>query len=191
MSTKGSFCRVCPAGRVLAVFSPRFATLPQASTSYTRLTSITSPSAPPSKRISSFPSSPHFGHLLAFNNEPPLRAREVIPAADTRKKEKELLRAAHQDEVRHAGRLLLTTRNSQIATDFGAIEWRREFANQRGSHHFLCSKVRLRRSPSLPILAKEVAKECGNVPLALAIAGARVLGDPQSWRKGSTAAKVG
>src|SRR5208282_5349792 len=33
----------------------------------------------------------------------------------------------------------------------------------------------------LPELAKGVAKECGYLPLALAMAGARAQGDPQGW----------
>ena len=34
---------------------------------------------------------------------------------------------------------------------------------------------------SLPELATHVAKECGNLPLALAMVGVRVRGDPQGW----------
>jgi NB-ARC domain/TIR domain/APAF-1 helical domain/WD domain, G-beta repeat len=79
------------------------------------------------------------------------------------------------------GRLVLTTRDTQIVTDLGAVGWCVDPLTEPEALTLLAQWSGSGDPERLPEVAKGVAKECGYLPLALAMAGARVQGDPQGW----------
>jgi hypothetical protein len=72
---------------------------------------------------------------------------------------------------------VLTTRDTQIVTDLGAVGWRVDPLTEPQALTLLAQWSSSGDPERLP----EAAKECGYLPLALAIAGARAQDDPQGW----------
>lgn len=77
-------------------------------------------------------------------------------------------------------KILLTTRNAGIIKSLEAIEHRIGFLSSNDSLALLALRSN-QRLESLPDATRAVAKECGNLPLALAIAGSMVRNDPDGW----------
>jgi NB-ARC domain/TIR domain/APAF-1 helical domain len=92
----------------------------------------------------------------------------------------QLEHAAAFDVLGERGRMLVTTRDVRIVTDLGAVEQRvDQLTNAQALTLLAQSSGYLEEK--LPELAKDVVKECGKLPLALAMVGARVKGDPEGW----------
>jgi WD40 repeat protein len=70
-------------------------------------------------------------------------------------------------------RLLLTTRDGELITGLGAIPYRLDVLSDEQSLHLLATWAGIAVT-DLPPTAKAVAKECGNLPLALSLCGAMV-----------------
>lgn len=70
-------------------------------------------------------------------------------------------------------RLLITTRDGELITGLGAILYRLDVLNDEQSLHLLAAWVG-GETTALPDTARRVAKECGNLPLALSLCGAMV-----------------
>src|SRR5687768_15843684 len=70
-------------------------------------------------------------------------------------------------------KLLITTRDATLLTAFGAREERLDRVNMDLALELLAQWSGQLRAP-LPPVAQEVAEQCGRIPLALALAGARV-----------------
>jgi WD40 repeat protein len=79
-------------------------------------------------------------------------------------------------------RVLFTTRNARIAADLGAEEQSVELLTEEQSREFLASRSGGRTGP-LPAVAADVIRECGRLPLALAMIGAMVRGKPAAYWK--------
>jgi hypothetical protein len=77
-------------------------------------------------------------------------------------------------------KILLTTRDERIINSLDAIGHRVDFLSEDDSLVLLAlrSNQRLER---LPYITKEIARECGNLPLALAIVGSMARNDPKGW----------
>ncbi len=84
------------------------------------------------------------------------------------------------DVVGPDGRLLLTTRDREILVRLGATEVRVDVLDQEEALSFLAGWAGKNRA-SLPQIAGKVAKECGYLPLALAMIGAMVRLRPTAW----------
>ena len=84
------------------------------------------------------------------------------------------------DIVGPEGRLLLTTRDQEILVRMGAAEVRVEILDTEEALTFLADWAGQNRA-SLPEVAAKVAKECGYLPLALAMIGAMVRLRPTAW----------
>jgi WD40 repeat protein len=76
-------------------------------------------------------------------------------------------------------RLLLTTRNSGISANLGCREYPLDVLDPNEAVSFLAQWVG--DPTSLPRTASEVAKECGGLPLALALCGAMVRDRRAGW----------
>jgi len=70
-------------------------------------------------------------------------------------------------------RMLITTRNADLVTRLGAIEYRLGVLNDEQSLTLLAKWIG-QKVEELPNIALEVARECGQLPLALAMMGAMV-----------------
>ena len=77
-------------------------------------------------------------------------------------------------------KILLTTRNAGIVKSLEAIEHRIGFLSSDDSLTLLALRSN-QGIERLPEVAREVAKECGNLPLALAIVGSMVRNEPNEW----------
>jgi hypothetical protein len=71
-------------------------------------------------------------------------------------------------------RLLITTRNNEVLVGLGAEEHRVDVLSPSGALKMLAEWVGQKSLDKLPPEAAEVAKECGYLPLALAMVGAMV-----------------
>ncbi|MCP4516130.1 MAG: hypothetical protein GY824_13005, partial [Delftia sp.] len=77
-------------------------------------------------------------------------------------------------------RMLLTTRDAGLIAALGATERRLDVLHAEQALRLLAQWARL-DVETLPPQAHEVAEECGNLPLALAMVGAMVRGRPERW----------
>jgi 5'-methylthioadenosine/S-adenosylhomocysteine nucleosidase len=77
-----------------------------------------------------------------------------------------------------SSRMMITTRKSELL--MGEFEHILNILNDDDALELLARQAGLKRDV-LPIQAKDVAKECGNLPLALAMAGAMVRGKLDRW----------
>jgi hypothetical protein len=73
--------------------------------------------------------------------------------------------------------ILVTTRNAEIITDLGAVRHEVSILTE-GQALSLLAQSAQQPLEALPATAKEVARECGYLPLALAMVGAMVQGKP-------------
>lgn len=73
----------------------------------------------------------------------------------------------------HRSRLLITTRDGELTTGLGAVPYRLDVLSDEQSLHLLATWAGIAMT-DLPAAAKVVAKECGNLPLALSLCGAMV-----------------
>jgi hypothetical protein len=81
-------------------------------------------------------------------------------------------------------RLLITTRNAEVVRGSGAVPHLVEELSEPFARAFLAAAVGL-PEPDLPPAAADVVRECGRLPLALALAGAALRGAPknaQLWK---------
>jgi hypothetical protein len=77
-------------------------------------------------------------------------------------------------------RLLITTRNNEVLVGLGAEEHRVDVLLPSDSLKMLAEWVGEKSPDKLPPEAAEVAKECGYLPLALAMIGAMIRSKPRS-----------
>src|SRR5208283_689789 len=77
-------------------------------------------------------------------------------------------------------RLLITTRNNEVLVGLGAEEHRVDVLLPDDALKMLAEWVGEKTPDKLPPEAAEVAKECGYLPLALAMIGAMVRSKPSS-----------
>jgi hypothetical protein len=75
---------------------------------------------------------------------------------------------------------LLTTRNAGLIAALGAVERRLEVLDDPQALKLLAQWAD-QAVETLPSQAREVARECGNLPLALAMVGAMARGKPHRW----------
>ena len=75
--------------------------------------------------------------------------------------------------INSRSQLLVTTRDAELITELGAINYRLDLLNDEQSLSLLASWAGMPVS-DLPDVAKVVAQECGNLPLALSLCGAMV-----------------
>jgi WD40 repeat protein len=88
--------------------------------------------------------------------------------------------AAAFNVIQSPGRLLVTTRNSEVLLGVGAEEHKLELLSDGASLALLAQWAGC-AVEGLPEIAAEVVKECGNLPLALAMIGAMVQQRPTAW----------
>ena len=90
-------------------------------------------------------------------------------------------------------RLLITTRNNEVLVGLGAEEHRVDVLSPNDALKMLAEWVGQKSPDKLPPEAAEVAKECGYLPLALAMIGAMVRSDPRptAWQTRWPACKRG
>jgi len=79
-------------------------------------------------------------------------------------------------------RLLITTCNNEMLVGLGAEEHRVEVLSLNDALKMLAEWVGQRSVDKLPPEATEVAKECGYLPLALAMIGAMIRLQPTAWK---------
>jgi hypothetical protein len=79
-------------------------------------------------------------------------------------------------------RLLITTRNSEVLVGLGAEEHRIGVLYTSDALKMLAEWVGQRSPDKLPAEAAEVARECGYLPLALAMIGAMIRLRPTAWK---------
>jgi WD40 repeat protein len=79
-------------------------------------------------------------------------------------------------------RLLVTTRNEAVLRSLGAEEQPLNLLSPSEALHFLAGCTDVRDSAALPAEANTVAKECGYLPLALAMIGAMIGARPNPMR---------
>ncbi len=84
------------------------------------------------------------------------------------------------DVFQAPAQVLVTTRNAQILSRFGAAEHRVDLLSEAASLELLASWAGC-ECAALPAIAQEVAKACGYLPLALAMVGAMVRRRPTGW----------
>jgi WD40 repeat protein len=83
-------------------------------------------------------------------------------------------------------RLIIATRNQEILVGLGAEEYRVDVLSPRDALKMLTEWVGLNSPDKLPTEAVEVAKECGYLPLALAMIGAMIRLRPAAWKDAIT-----
>jgi WD40 repeat protein len=83
-------------------------------------------------------------------------------------------------------RLLLTTRNSEVLVGLDAEEHRVDVLSPSDACRMLVNWSGEKNSDQLPPEAAEVARECGYLPLALAMIGAMVRLRPTAWKDALT-----
>jgi NB-ARC domain/TIR domain/WD domain, G-beta repeat/APAF-1 helical domain len=79
-------------------------------------------------------------------------------------------------------RLLITTRNNEVLVGLGAEEHRVDVLSPSDALTMLAEWVGEKSPDKLPAEAAEVAKECGYLPLALAMIGAMIRLRPTAWK---------
>jgi hypothetical protein len=79
-------------------------------------------------------------------------------------------------------RLLIITRNSEVLVGLGAEEHRVEVLSSNDALKMIAEWVGKKSPAKLPPEATEVAKECGYLPLALAMIGAMIRLRPTAWK---------
>ena len=77
-------------------------------------------------------------------------------------------------------RLIITTRNNEVLVGLGAEEHSMEVLSPSDALKMLAEWVDQKSPDTLPVEAAEVAKECGYLPLALAMIGAMIRSKPSS-----------
>jgi len=85
------------------------------------------------------------------------------------------------DALGPRGRLLLTTRDARLLTALGASEHRLDVLDEDQTLRLLAKWTGIGQTADLPDQARDVARECGYLPLALAMAGTMVRGRPGRW----------
>ncbi|MFN6568517.1 NB-ARC domain-containing protein [Dendronalium sp. ChiSLP03b] len=86
------------------------------------------------------------------------------------------------DVLEERSQLLITTRNAGIITSLGAEEHQLSILDEQQALALL-AKWGKQDVQALPAQAKEVARECGYLPLALSMVGAMLRGKPKSrWK---------
>jgi len=78
-------------------------------------------------------------------------------------------------------RLLITTRNRRLVTALDARECSLDVLDDQQALKLLAQWAD-QNVEALPFEAHEVAKECGNLPLAISMIGAMVQGRPERWK---------
>ena len=89
--------------------------------------------------------------------------------------------AAAFDSLGPNGRMLITTRNLDVITDLGGAEYNLGLLEVPKARKLLADWAG-QDADSLPEEADEIVRECGRLPLALAITGAMLRGKPDRWR---------
>src|SRR5271166_1143606 len=84
--------------------------------------------------------------------------------------------------TRPPARLLITTRNKEVLVGLGAEEHRLDVLLPDDALKMLAEWVGEKSPDKLPAEAAEVAKECGYLPLALAMIGAMIRLQPTAWK---------
>jgi hypothetical protein len=79
-------------------------------------------------------------------------------------------------------RLLITTRNNEVLVGLGAEEHRVDVLSPSNALKMLAEWVGEKSRDKLPPEAAEVAKECGYLPLALAMIGAMIRLRSAAWK---------
>src|SRR5271165_6531873 len=79
-------------------------------------------------------------------------------------------------------RLLITTRNNEVLVGLGAEEHRVDVLSPSDALKMLAEWVGEKSPDKLPSEAAQVAKECGYLPLALAMIGAMIRLRPTAWK---------
>src|SRR5271165_4933580 len=79
-------------------------------------------------------------------------------------------------------RLLITTRNNEVLVGLGAEEHRVDVLSPSDALKILAEWVGEKSPDKLPSEAAQVAKECGYLPLALAMIGAMIRLRPTAWK---------
>src|SRR5271166_706483 len=79
-------------------------------------------------------------------------------------------------------RLLITTRNQEVLVGLGAEEHRVDLLSTAQAHQMLAKWTSNENPDRLPPEAAEVAKECGYLPLALAMIGAMIRLRLTAWK---------
>src|SRR5271165_6054997 len=79
-------------------------------------------------------------------------------------------------------RLLITTRNNEVLVGLGAVEHCVDVLPPSEALEMLAEWAGQKDANNLPSEAAEVAKECGYLPLALAIIGAMICLRPTAWK---------
>jgi len=80
-----------------------------------------------------------------------------------------------------ASKMMITTRKAELLRVGGAFEYNLDILEKEEAWELLAKQAH-QKLEDLPIEAKEVAKECGYLPLALAMVGAMVQGRPERWK---------
>jgi WD40 repeat protein len=88
--------------------------------------------------------------------------------------------AAAFDALGQRCKMLLTTRDRGLITALGAVEYQLGVLSNEQSLALLALWAG-QNEETLPTEAHEVVRECGNLPLALAMIGAMVRGKPDRW----------
>jgi hypothetical protein len=79
-------------------------------------------------------------------------------------------------------RLLITTRNNEVLVGFGAEEHRVDVLSPNDALKMLAEWVGEKSPAKLPAESADLAKECGYLPLALAMIGAMIGLRPTAWK---------
>ncbi|MEW8547085.1 MAG: NB-ARC domain-containing protein [Candidatus Thiodiazotropha sp.] len=118
------------------------------------------------------------GHQTAVEN--PRQGRQLLTVAFAERNALLVLddvwQPAHAealDGIGLAGRLIITTRDSTIVTAMGAEEMTLDVLNPETALELLAQWSGTSRQ-NLPLEARELAEECGRLPLALTLAGAQM-----------------
>jgi len=80
-----------------------------------------------------------------------------------------------------ASKMMITTRKAELLRAGGAFEYNLDILEKEEAWELLANQAH-QKLEDLPIEAKEVAKECGYLPLALAMVGAMVRDRPERWK---------
>ena len=80
-------------------------------------------------------------------------------------------------------RLLITTRDAEIVSGLDALSFKIDTLSNKQALALLRQTSGFREDRGLPIQAKEITKECGNLPLAIAMVGAMLRDKPhRRWQ---------
>lgn len=79
-------------------------------------------------------------------------------------------------------RLLITTRDIRLVQIIGAMEYQLGILSEEAALILLATKVGIVLGGALPAEAKPIAKECGYLPLALAMIGGMIANRPNGWQ---------